>query len=86
MIAWWLAVKLVAVPACAYAIARVLALDTLSLHCAVLFAALPAATSAYILAVRMGADGTIVAAVISSGTLLAMLTLPLWLAAIGAGI
>jgi malonate transporter and related proteins len=84
LIAWWLAVKLLAVPACAYAIASWLGLAPLSLHCAVLFAALPAATSAYILAVRMGADGSIVAAIISSGTLLAMLTLPLWLAIIGA--
>ncbi len=84
LIAWWLVVKLVAVPACAYTIASLLGLDALSLHCAVLFAALPAATSAYILAVRMGADGRIVAAIISSGTLLAMLTLPLWLSIIGA--
>ncbi len=86
LIAWWLAVKLVAVPACAYAIGYALKLDTLALHCAVLFAALPPATSAYILAVRMGGNGTIVASVISTGTLLAMLTLPLWLAAIGIGV
>jgi predicted permease len=84
LIAWWLAVKLVAVPACAYAIASALNLDPVSLHCVVLFAALPAATSAYILAVRMGADGRIVAAIISGGTLVAMLSLPLWLSIIGA--
>jgi predicted permease len=84
LIAWWLGVKLIAVPACAYAIALLVGLDALSLHCAVLFAALPAATSAYILAVRMGGDGRITAAVISSGTLIAMLTLPLWLSFIGA--
>lgn len=86
LIVWWLTVKLVAVPACAYAIGTALKLDTLALHCAVLFAALPPATSAYILAVRMGGNGTIVASVISVGTLLAMLTLPLWLAAIGVGV
>jgi predicted permease len=84
LIAWWLVVKLVAVPACAYAIAMALGLSPLALHCAVLFAALPAATSAYILAVRMGGDGKIAAAVISSGTLAAMLTMPVWLSLIGA--
>ena len=84
LIAWWLGIKLLAVPACAYVIALALDLDALSLHCAVLFAALPAATSAYILAVRMNGDGRIAAAVISSSTLGAMLTLPLWLALMGA--
>jgi malonate transporter len=83
---WWLAVKLIAVPACALVIAHALQLDSLSVHCAVLFAALPPATSAYILAVRMGANASTAASVISTGTLLAMLTLPLWLAAIGIGV
>lgn len=86
LIAWWLMVKLVAVPACAYAIGVALMLDPLPLHCAVLFAALPPATSAYILAVRMGAKAGIAATVISIGTLAGMLTLPLWLAAIGVGL
>lgn len=84
LIAWWIAVKLVAMPACAYAIGIALKLESLPLHCAVLFAALPAATSAYILAARMGGDGRIVAAIISVGTLVAMFTLPLWLSLIGA--
>jgi predicted permease len=83
LIGWWIVVKLVLVPACAYAIGMTLHLDALSMHCVVLFAALPAATSAYILAVRMGADGKIVAAIISISTLAAMLTLPLWLALVG---
>lgn len=82
LIAWWLTVTLVAVPAGACAIAFALGLDLLSLHCAVLFAALLAATSAYILAVRMGADGRIAAALVSCGTLTAMLTGPLWLSLI----
>jgi predicted permease len=46
---------------------------------AVLFGALPTATSAYILAVRMGGDGPGVAWLISANTLAAMLTLPVWL-------
>lgn len=82
--AWWTAVKLLAVPAAAWLIGRALALDALALHVAVLFAALPPATSAYILAVRMGADAAIAAVLISAGTVAAMVTLPLWLLVIGA--
>ena len=43
------------------------------------FAALPTASSAYILAVRMGGDGASTAWLISVSTLLAMITLPFWL-------
>ena len=46
----------------------------------VLFAAMPTASSAYILAMRMGGDGRSVAWLISASTLGAMLTLPLWAA------
>ena len=44
-------------------------------------AALPIAPSAYILSVRMGGDGPLTARLISASTLLAMITLPLWIAA-----
>jgi len=46
----------------------------------VMFAALPTASSAYVLAVRMGGNGPFVAFLISAGTLISMATLPLWLA------
>jgi predicted permease len=85
LIAWFTAVKLLVVPATAYALALAFDLDILSLHIVILFGALPAATSAYILAERMGGDGKVVAAIISFSTLAAMLSLPLWLAAVGAG-
>jgi len=48
----------------------------------VTFAALPTAPAAYILAVRMGGEGHIVAFLITTGTLISLLTLPLWLAAV----
>jgi hypothetical protein len=83
LIAWWTLVKLVAVPAVAWMCGSALELDTVSMHCVVLFAALPPATSAYILAVRMQADAAISAVLISAGTLAAMVTLPLWLMTIG---
>jgi predicted permease len=41
---------------------------------------MPTASSAYILAMRMGGDGRSVAWLISASTLLAMLSLPLWAA------
>ena len=45
----------------------------------VIFTALPTASSAYILAVRMGGNGPIVAFLITAGTLLSLITLPIWL-------
>lgn len=76
---WFLAVKLVAMPLAAIAIARGLGLSGLYFDIALAFAALPTASSAYILARRMGGDGASVAWLISASTLAAMVTLPLWL-------
>jgi predicted permease len=45
----------------------------------VLCAALPTATNAYILAVRMTGDGRAVAQQVTVGTVLSMATLPFWL-------
>ncbi len=77
---WFLAVKLLALPALAYALGRWLALPPLQLRIAVMFCALPTASSAYVLATRMGGNGPVVAFLISGGTLLSVLTLPFWLA------
>ena len=46
----------------------------------VLFAALPTASSAYVLAARMGGDGGYVAGLVTLSTLLGMLSVPAWLA------
>ncbi len=46
----------------------------------VAFAAMPTASSAYVLAVRMGGHGGYVAGLVTVSTLLAMVALPLWLA------
>jgi len=80
LIAWMLAVKLLALPAIALLIAWMLGLDTLQHNMLLLFAALPTASTAYVLAIRMGGDGKIVAQLISLGTVLSALTIPLWLA------
>lgn len=46
------------------------------------FAALPTASSAYVLAVRMGGHAGYVAGLVTVSTLIGMVTLPLWLAAL----
>lgn len=77
--AWFVAAKLVGMPAAALLIARGLGLAGLYFDIVVAFAALPTASSAYILTQRMGGDGARVAWLISATTLAAMLTLPAWL-------
>lgn len=78
--AWFVVVKLAAMPAAALLIARGLGLTGIYFDVAIAFAALPTASSAYILTQRMGGDGARVAWLISVTTLLAMLTLPAWMA------
>ena len=78
-LAWWLAVKLLAAPLVAFLVARQWDVPPLQREIAVLFAALPTASSAYILAMRMGGNGAIVAFLISTGTILSVVTLPLWI-------
>jgi predicted permease len=79
-LAWWNGIKLVALPAIAVALAQALGLSGLERQIAVTLAAVPTATSAYILAMQMNRVGAPVALLISSGTMLAMVTLPLWIA------
>jgi predicted permease len=73
-------VKLVALPCSAALIGQLVGLTGVYFATAVLFAALPTASSAYILAMRMGGDGRSVAWIISATTLASMLTLPVWVA------
>jgi malonate transporter and related proteins len=80
MAAYFLAVKLLALPAIGYALGRWFDLPELQLQIAVAFCALPTASSAYVLAARMGGNGPFVAFIISAGTVLSVLTMPLWLA------
>jgi predicted permease len=77
--AYFLVVKLLAMPAIALGVARLVGLSGIHFDVVLVFAALPTASSAYILAQRMGGDGARVAWLISASTLLGMVTLPLWL-------
>jgi predicted permease len=74
------AVKLLAVPLLAAVLGHALGLTGIYCGVAILFASLPTASSAYILAMRMGGDGRSVAWIISATTLVSMLTMPLWAA------
>jgi malonate transporter and related proteins len=67
-------------PALAIGLTAALALPSEQRLIIVLFAALPTASSAYVLAARMGGDGAYVAGLVTLSTLLGMLSVPLWLA------
>ncbi|MDD3354994.1 AEC family transporter [Zoogloea sp.] len=73
------AVKLLVLPAIAWGLGTLFGLSGGALATAVLFAALPTASSAYILAMRMGGDGPGVAWLISATTVLSAITLTAWL-------
>lgn len=77
--AYLIAIKLLALPAVGYGLGRWAGLSPLHLQIVVMFCALPTASSAYVLAARMGGNGPFVAFLISAGTLLSIITLPLWL-------
>ncbi len=76
---WLVVVKLMLLPAIAWLVGRQLGLDGMMFELLILFAALPSASSAYILAMRMGGDGPGVAWLISATTLLAMPSIAFWL-------
>jgi predicted permease len=81
---WYgVAVKLLVLPAIAWGLALLFGLSGVYLHIAVLMAALPVSTVAYVMAKRMGGDGDTIAAQVMLSTLLAALTLPLWLLLMG---
>jgi predicted permease len=79
LIAYFTAVKLIAMPVVAIFTARALGVSGVFFDMLVLLAALPTATSAYVLAVRMGGDGPLVSQGITVSTLFGMLAIPLWL-------
>jgi malonate transporter len=83
LVAWIVTTKLVVLPASAIGVAWLIGFDPLSTQMLVLFAALPCATAAYVLAVRMGGDGRLVSLIISLGTLASAITIPLWMILVG---
>jgi malonate transporter and related proteins len=70
-------------PALAIGLTAVLALPPGQRQIIVMFAALPTASTAYVLAARMGGDGAYVAGLVTLSTLLGMISVPFWLALAG---
>jgi predicted permease len=78
--AWFLSTKLFALPLIGYLTARWFGLEGLQLQIVITFCALPTASSAYVLAARMGGNGPFVAFLVSASTAISAITLPFWLA------
>ncbi|MBF6617032.1 AEC family transporter [Pollutimonas thiosulfatoxidans] len=81
LVSWMIGVKLLLTPAAAIFIAWALDLPPMERQMVLLFGALPTASSAYVLAARMGGNGRLVAVTMSIGTLLSAVTIPMWLMA-----
>ncbi|MFT6469686.1 AEC family transporter [Neptuniibacter pectenicola] len=75
-IGWASFIKLGLMPIVAFALCAVLALDVESAEIIWLYAALPTATSSYILARQLGGDAPMMAAIITGQTLISMISIP----------
>ena len=75
-----MAIRHVALPLVALGLSSLLTLPPTQRAVVLAFAALPTASSAYVLAVRMGGHGPFVAGLVTLSTLLGMVSVPLWLA------
>lgn len=78
-------IKLLCLPLIAWVVARVLHLDHELKVVLMVFAAAPTAISSYILARQLGGDDKLMAAIITTQTLVSMVTIPwvMWLAGVG---
>nr|WP_286674951.1 AEC family transporter [Pseudomonas subflava] len=81
---WNCALRLLAMPALALLVARVLQLPPLESSVLVLFFALPTAPTAYVLTRQLGGDGQLMAGIITLQTLLSAISLPLVLTLLAA--
>ncbi len=79
-----LTIRHAVLPAVAIGLTAALAVPPEQRKVVVLFAALPTASSAYVLAARMGGDGAYVAGLVTVSTLLGMVSVPVWLAVLAA--
>lgn len=78
--AGFLAIRHAVLPAAALLLGIALALPAGQRTVLLAFAAMPTASSAYVLAIRMGGHGPFAAGLVTISTLLGMLTVPAWLA------
>jgi predicted permease len=76
---WMIAARLVVLPLVAILLGWIMNLPLIERQMLLVFGALPTASSAYVLAARMGGDARLVAVTMSLGTLISAFTIPLWL-------
>ncbi|MBE9604511.1 AEC family transporter [Acetobacteraceae bacterium H6797] len=76
-------VKLAIVPAITLGLALLFGLEPMALKIAVLFMALPTATTSYVMARAMGGDAPLMAALITTQHVAAIVSLPLWVLFLG---
>jgi predicted permease len=74
------AIKLLLFPGFVWGLCLAFGLTGLARDVVILFAAMPAASSCYILAARMNGNGPLAASLVSLSTLVSMLTISLWYA------
>lgn len=79
------AIKLVVLPFLVLSLGQAIGLAPLPLAAAVIFMALPTATTSYVMARAMGGDAPLMAALTTTEHLLAVLTLPAWILWLQAG-
>jgi predicted permease len=79
----FMALRHAVLPAAAVGLTAALGLPPSQRTIVVLFAALPTASSCYVLASRMGGDGPYAAGLVTLSTLLGMLSIPFWLGVLG---
>lgn len=78
-----LTIRHLLLPLLAWLLARLFGLGALETTILLIFSALPASSSSYVLAVRMGYNGPYVAGLVTLSTLLAMVSLPFALGLLG---
>lgn len=78
-----LAIRHLVLPLAAWGLSRLFRLDPTQTLVLLTFSALPTASSAYVLAAKMGYNGAYVAALVTLSTLLAVLSLPFALGVLG---
>jgi malonate transporter and related proteins len=83
LVAYWTFLKLMVLPALTLLGAKLIHLPNNQTFNVVLLASMPTAVGAYVLTNKMGGNGSIVAITISVMTLVAVLTVPLWLFILG---
>ena len=79
LVGWSMVLRFVAVPVLATGVAVALGLSGPAAVVAILFQSVPTASSAYVLARRLGGDAPLMAAIIAVQTLAGAVTIPLWL-------